>query len=351
MMHDPTKMWRAHVRDRRGIYALRAALSSLFVALGTPALAAAQSLEVRSVRQLTIENDLLALRGAGAPPDFDYTHGTRLSVADAGAPAWSRRWLGGALACDADASRRVGCVAATLALGQAIYTPRRDSIVPIAGERPYAGLLYASGTAHVVKGGRTRSVGVVIGVTGPPSGAEAVQQAMHRWLGNREQLGWAHQVPGRAVVAVDVDEQYGRSLARGDRLLLLGTAGGGLTVGTLRRSIRTEATLEVGRASARRLWRPSDGAVARSLGWFLRVGVRQEAIGYDGLLSGGGGSASPAPLRFVGQGEGCVGFRGVRGELRYCHTRRGREYRAQPGAHSFGGVGVSLHARPHDPER
>jgi lipid A 3-O-deacylase len=344
MGHVPAGAWRARVRDRRTIYVVGAALSSLLASLGAPGVAGAQTIEVRAVRQLTIENDLLALRGAGAPPDFDYTHGTRLTVATARVPAWARPFLGRPRACDTDDSRRVGCVSAAMSLGQEIFTPRRDSVVPIAGERPYAGWLYASATAQAVTATRTRSIGVAIGVTGPPSGAEGVQRAMHRWLGNRTQLGWAHQVPGRAVLNLELDEQHATSFTVARHVLVIGTAGGGLTVGSLRRALRAEGTLEIGRSGARTLWRPGDGAAARPLGWYLRAGVRPHLVGHDGLLSDGAGGASPALLRFVGQGEGCVGYRGVRGALQYCHTWRGREYRAQPGAHAFGGLVVRLHA-------
>lgn len=345
MEHVLSGGWRARRQYRWEIYAVGAALSSLVALVGTPGGAGAQSIEVRAVRQLTIENDLLGLRGAGAPPDFDYTHGTRLSLATVRVPGWTRPVLGHARACDSDESRRGGCMSAAMTLGQEIFTPRRDSTVPIAGERPYAGWLYTAVTAHLVKGRRTRSLGVVLGVTGPPSGAEGVQQAMHRWLGNRPQLGWDHQVPGRAVLNLELDEQHAESFAVTRRFLVIGTVGGGFTVGTLRSALRSEATLEIGRAAARALWRPGDGAAARPLGWYLRAGVRPQLVGHDGLLSDGAGGASPELLRLVGQGEGCIGYRGLRGAVQYCHTRRGREYRAQPGPHAFGGLVVRLHER------
>jgi hypothetical protein len=44
-----------------------------------PAVAAAQEAgAARSIR-VVVDNDLIAVRGAGAPPDYDYTHGTRIT--------------------------------------------------------------------------------------------------------------------------------------------------------------------------------------------------------------------------------------------------------------------------------
>lgn len=64
--------------------------SGLVFAVLTTALSAQQSVAARSER-VTVENDLIGIRGAGAPPDYDYTHGTRIGVAWADAPAWLRR--------------------------------------------------------------------------------------------------------------------------------------------------------------------------------------------------------------------------------------------------------------------
>lgn len=63
------------------------------------------------VLRLGIDNDLFAIRGAGPPADYDYTHGTHLSFS----------WRGG-----------------TVALAQEIYTPRHNEAQPVAGDRPYA---------------------------------------------------------------------------------------------------------------------------------------------------------------------------------------------------------------------
>ena len=119
--------------------------------------------------RLSIENDLIAVRGVGAPPDYDYTHGTRVAAAWAGAPAWVRRATGRRPACRDAAARQLGCVATALEVGQEIYTPRRDAPRPVPGERPYAGWLYASAAVRTVSPGRVRAAGIEVGVTGAPS--------------------------------------------------------------------------------------------------------------------------------------------------------------------------------------
>ena len=83
--------------------------------------AAGQRLGAVTVR---LDNDILAPRGGGAPPDYDYTQGLSI-VAE----------LDSVRGCERCA--RVG-------VGQRIYTPRRDAPEPVPGERPDAAGLVAA---------------------------------------------------------------------------------------------------------------------------------------------------------------------------------------------------------------
>lgn len=327
---------------RWGRYGMARLLGTLGCCAGTPVGALAQTVEVTSERQLSIDNDLFALRGRGAPPDFDYTHGTRLSLAGAALPARMQRTGLQRRPCRDAAARTAGCTTARLTLGQSIFTPRRDASVPLPGERPYAGWLFVATGAQAVRGARARAIDVTVGVTGPPSGAEVVQEGIHRLLGNRAQVGWRHQVPSRLAVAVDVSQEHASGHSVGAWGRVTAVVGAGASAGTLRSALSAEARVELGGAGAR-LWRPSDGALARPLGWYVRTGVRQELVGHDVLLTGGRNGARASLLPLVGQGELCAGARGRRVDLRYCQTWRGREYRAQPGAHAYGTLGVWWH--------
>jgi hypothetical protein len=174
--------------------------------------------------RLTVDNDLIAVRGRGAPPDYDYTHGTRIAR---DADAWSAE------------------------LGQQIYTPRRDSVTPVPGERPYAGWLYAALTTRRRAPRRARVVRLEAGVTGHPSLAEPVQNGIHRLLGNTRQLGWAHQLPFEPAFAVRAEEARLREHSLGGARVARATVAYDATVGTLRTAAGVSVTGALGVADGR----------------------------------------------------------------------------------------------------
>ena len=160
--------------------------------------AAAQTPHVDRALQLAIDNDLIAIRGAGRPPDYDYTHGTRVAVAWPSAPRWVARLVGNRPDCSHAVTRASACMTSALELGQEIYTPRRDAAEPIRGERPYAGWLYSSALARVVAPGYTRFLRLTVGVTGPPALAAEVQGCTVCYTMSRSLAGHTscHSAPG-----------------------------------------------------------------------------------------------------------------------------------------------------------
>ena len=101
----------------RGAVDLRRASLWLATALGIGLLLGSRAWgqQVAPALQRWIDNDLIALRGAGAPSDYDYTHGTYLEY------SWNR---------------------SSVALAQTIYTPRHNDVSPVSGDRPYAAFLF-----------------------------------------------------------------------------------------------------------------------------------------------------------------------------------------------------------------
>src|ERR1700720_3759437 len=91
-----------------------------------------------------IDNDLFALRGSGPPPDYDYTHGTRISILRTRGPTWIARTLGAAPRCVDVAAMKQGCLLSGVAFGQEIYTPRHNVSDPVPGDRPHAAWLYGA---------------------------------------------------------------------------------------------------------------------------------------------------------------------------------------------------------------
>ncbi|HYR11144.1 MAG TPA: lipid A-modifier LpxR family protein, partial [Longimicrobium sp.] len=173
----------------------------MLVPLGITTPAAAQ---VRAY-QLTSDNDAynfwipMAVR-----PDYEYSNGVRVAVEREGAGLWrglSRR-LAPCAAGTAEPDAEAGCASTIFEAGQRLYGPRQDSYEPMAGQRPYAGWLYAAATGRVVNGDTRHSVGVEAGVTGSPSLGEPVMETYHRVAGFWEPVGWRHQLAFEPAVAV-----------------------------------------------------------------------------------------------------------------------------------------------------
>ena len=295
--------------------------------------------------QLVVDNDLFALRGRGLPPDHDYTHGTRATVAWAG-PRRSAGARTTAPGCRSPAARRGGCRTVALTVGQEIYTPRRDAPAPVPGERPYAGWLHVTGSTTVVRLGRARALHATVGVTGPASLARGVQDGVHRLMHNEPQLGWAHQLGPALGVEVGYAE-----VRRGERSL--GAAGmaavrgrWGASAGTLRSRLTAGADAVLGlRGTAP--WSPAEPEVDRPPRASLLVGVRQDWVLHDAFVDGRGlagrsrpGAAARRPL--VPQAEVGAAYRWRRVSVEYRHVVRGREYHAQPAPHAFGSVRLTI---------
>ena len=316
-----------------------AVLSCLVLA---PAAVAAQAPSAAHSIVVTIDNDLIAIRGAGVPPDYDYTHGATVAISWAGAPESLRRALGRRHNCPGAEARHRGCIATALAVGQRIYTPRHDAAEPVAGERPYAGWLYAAAMVRVVARDYVRSLGAEVGVTGPPSLAEPVQNGVHRLLHNEAQRGWTHQLSAAPGFAVRYDEVRRSEWEVGRMGLAAIALRWGATAGTVVTGFAGGAEGTLG-LRGDLPWSPSEPEVARPTRLSVLVAFRQDAILHNVFVEGRGASGRAEPRPFVGQAELGVRYRRRTVAFEYRHVVRGREYRAQPAAHRYGSVTVVVH--------
>jgi hypothetical protein len=267
---------------------------------------------------LRLDNDILALRGRGAPADYDYTQGLVLAVEMDSA----LRWRAGRLPACATGGTEP-CLRTRIEVGQRIYTPRRDAPTPVPGERPYAAWLYAGGGVARESGRGVRSLEVELGVTGPPAMGEPVQNGVHRLTGSERQEGWAHQVGFEPGILLRVQEgrRWGGGAARiaGSMRVELG-------------NVRTSAALG---ASA---------VLGRGTGPYACLGGRGEWVVRDIFLDGNTfrGRSTARKLPFVREGEAAAGFRARKWAAEYRFVARSREYRAQPEAHAYGSLVLTV---------
>jgi hypothetical protein len=312
-------------------------------------LAAAPAAAQTRVYQVTSDNDAydfwipMVVR-----PDYEYSNGVRVAVETEGARGWAG--LARAVApCARQVIRpadEVPCASTTVEGGQRIYVPRVDSFEPLAGQRPFAGWLYASVTGRVVHGDTRHSFGIEAGVTGKPSLAQSVMEGYHELLGFWKPVGWSHQLAFQpaASVTYGVEQLVAEARVGGVRAADL-TADAGAALGTLRTSAHAGAELRAGTWLAHP-WRTRAG---RGTSVYLRAGVRGEAVAHDLFLDGslfGGDTARVTRRPFVGRTRWGVGIAHGPASIEYRVTARTRAYDQEPGGHPYGTVEITWRHGP-----
>ena len=179
-------------------------------------------------------------------------------------------------------------------LSQQIYTPANTNAVPAnPRDRPYAGYL-AANFSLLSDTDLSRSVLMLsLGVIGPASGGQAVQDGFHDLIGQPHPLGWGSQISN--VPAIEF-------LAERTWRLPIGTVAGletdalpALTVGLgdVRDYLQVGGTLRIGQGldsdfGVPRIRPGMSGGNAfnptRPVAWYLFAGVDGQAVGYDLLL-------------------------------------------------------------------
>lgn len=295
------------------------------------AAAPAHAQRVREVR-LVLDNDAYDFWiPVDRRPDHDYTNGVDLSAELAGGPLWARRLAPHAAACTGATAPDSACTSTTFSFGQKIFTPRVDGDTPIPGERPYAGWLYLAADGHLSTAAMRRTVGVEVGVTGPPSLGKAIHVGWHRLAGFRAPLGWDNQVRFEPGLQLRYDEA---------RLLADVRAGGvriatlapewGADAGNVHVGAHAGATLRAG-WSVPHPWARSGGA---SVGVYAIARLREEAVARDLFLQG---HDSPGVERepFVYQREFGAGIHAAEVTFEFRSLRQGRQYTTEPGPHTW----------------
>ena len=291
--------------------------------------AAAQQLE-RSVR-LTVDNDAFNFWVPPRQrPDDNYTHGARVAWDVSWTPRFANGWI-----CARDA--RCG---GTLEVGQEIYTPTVDALVPVPGDRPYAGWLYARAEVRGARARTRRSLDLTAGITGPPSLAGATQRTLHKLVPDfRQPLGWTHQLPTEIAFSVRARQSW--------RIAPSGPAGRVVDlVPTLTASVGTLRTAAGAGVRARggvRLDHPWLASGPSNVALYGFAGVRGELVARDLFLDGTlfRRSIRVRHVPFLGEWEGGVGVRVRRMRLEYRVVTRSREYHLGPRTRTNGSFALS----------
>jgi hypothetical protein len=302
---------------------------------------------------LQIENDRIA------NTDRHYTHGTRLAwVSDKASdgPQWAKDALEWLYPLADLRAGRVGLV-----LGQNIFTPEdTDASGLVRDDRPYAGWLYAGISVHAetarrrngISIDRLDSVELDVGIVGPGSFAEDIQDGYHDLIGVARSNGWDHQLDNEPGVALIFERKWRPAPWRAGDLEfdIIPSAGGSLgnvmTQFNLGAMVRLGQSLDVDYGPPH--VRPSLSGLAAvapgdGLAWYLFAGVEGRAVARNIFLDGNSFADSHDVDKKPLVGDFQVGvalvWRGVR--LAFTHVFRTKEFDGQRRADRYGALSLS----------
>jgi len=227
---------------------------------------------------VTIDNDLLVGNDNG------YTNGIYFSWFEVGDKNERHipHWLVAPLSWSLDVESTKKSIHA-YSIGQIMVTPEDITIeTPPLNEMPYSGALLFNYTYIGVEAAHADSVGTVIGIVGPSSGAEATQTWVHDLVGSEEPQGWDTQLQDEFVFQLSRARLWRTWNASDDRmdLLVLGEAG----LGTLSSFVASAMLFRWGDDLSRTFATPllintrSANPAAIKGGWYFFAGTRFEYI-------------------------------------------------------------------------
>lgn len=283
--------------------------------------------------------------------DDGYTNGIRFAVVspENDVPAWLEH-SANAMPFFAES----GVKRWEFAVGQNMYTPKNYELnTPQPNDRPYAGWLYGSAGVTSDTGKTLDNFRVTLGVVGPASGAEHVQETVHDLIGAPHPNGWQYQLhnePGlilsyqrkwRNLYQINPDG-YGVDITPS----LGGAVGNVLTQASAGAVIRfgDDLPADYGPPLISSVLTGTDYFVpSKDFSWYVFGGIEGSAVARNIFLDGNTweDSASVDKENFIGGLQAGVAFN-LNG-VRYAYTQvfRSQEYEGQDGGDSYGAFTVS----------
>jgi lipid A 3-O-deacylase len=238
---------------------------------------------------------------------------------------------------------------------QQIFTPDdTEATVPPPGDRPYAGILL--GNLGVISDTNTTrsTLGLSLGVIGPWSGAEQVQNGFHSLIGQSRDNGWSTQLHNEPALQLLAARVWRLPLGRlggleTDALPALQAGLGNVRIyglGGVSFRIGQGLKSDFGPARVQPGLSGSDAFTpTRPLVWYVFAGADGQVVGHDVTLNGNTWQSSPSveltPLVAEFQAGIAIIAHGVR--VSYTQVFQTQEFHHQKGGlHQFGSLALSV---------
>jgi hypothetical protein len=323
-------------------------LAALAATLAVPVMAARAQPAPDAASIWTLQDENASI-SAGTPTDRFYVNGLRLGwtsptgqVPDFLAGVARSLWGSG--------QQRIA-----IDLMQQIYTPADTaSAIPNPHDRPYAGVLLGN-ISLLSDTEDSRSVlALSLGLVGPGSGAENLQNGFHSLIGQTKANGWRGQISNTPAINL-LHERTWR--------LPLGTVGGfetdalpslTIAIGDLRDYVQTGITFRFGQGLAADFGVPrvrpglsgSDAYTpTRPFAWYVFAGADGQAVGYDLLLQSTPFRGGPhvSPVWDIGELQGGFAVMAYGMRLTFAYVAQTQEFKGHTGGlHQFGSASISI---------
>ena len=292
--------------------------------------------------------------------DKDYTNGFKVTVStpfghleESSLPPWSYPVFEHLPVLRTAGGQR----ALSLAIGQEIYNPDdTDRSELIKDDRPYAGFTYLSAGFHARRAERKDSWLFILGLIGPASKAEDIQNMTHDLLGVDRTMGWDHQLGNEVTVDAAFESQWRLwSYAPAHALGVALIPHAGVRLGTVRTYLNAGTELQLGWNLANNFAScPSAGqgceidststlSAPQTNRFHFFITVDGKAVARDIFLDGNTfrNSHSVDKKNFVAEFTGGFSWQIGRARVTYAYVYRSKEFTTQKDNPRYGSLTVS----------
>jgi hypothetical protein len=310
-------------------------------------LAGAEDAAARGTFSVVFENDTFA------GTDRNYTNG--LDIAYLSAPNREPAAVHG-LARALMRANDTDTIFAGIGIGQSIYTPQNtQTATALPKQHPYAGWLHLSFLTAVDSGTTLDTLTLDVGVVGPASGAEWVQNHVHHLIGADEAKGWDNQIGNEVGFEFTYDRKW-RALAQwqGGGLGVDVIPNASISLGNVLTQANAGLTLRIGQDLANDYGPPRVRPAMAGAGffqprdkfsWYLFVGAGGRAVAYNIVLDGnafrgGGPHVHRRPL--VAEAQAGLVLQMGRVQTAFTVVTRTDEFQDQGKQELFGAISLSM---------
>ena len=240
-------------------------------------------------------------------------------------------------------------------LTQQLYTPSETTTVYLPkGDEPYAGLLYGNFALYRDVQESRSIIGLSLGVVGPLSGAQQLQNGFHNLIGQRGAAGWGTQLHNEPLVELTSARTYRLPMGKIGDFETDALPDLAVGLGNLRIYAQTGVLFRIGQGldsdyGPPRLFPGPTGGDAfvptRPFAWYVFAGGDGQGVLRDMTLDGNDFSPGPSVSLnpYVGEIEAGVTLIAFGARLTYTQVMQTQTFQHEKGGpHQFGSLALSV---------